>query len=89
MFCNHQILHNKWKNNEPVNQLFTDIKKANYSFRKGFSVIFCFFNTTFNFVLEYAIMKVQENQKELKLNWTHQFWSMLMMLIYWAKTYTL
>jgi hypothetical protein len=26
----------------------------------------------FNFVLEYAISKVQENQVGLKLNWTHQ-----------------
>jgi hypothetical protein len=32
----------------------------------------------FNFVLEYAIRKVQENQVELKLNGTHS-WLMLMM----------
>jgi hypothetical protein len=25
-----------------------------------------------NFALEYAIRKFQENQAELKLNWTHQ-----------------
>jgi hypothetical protein len=31
-----------------------------------------FIATAFNFALEYAIWKVQENQVELKLNETHQ-----------------
>jgi len=41
----------------------------------------------FNFVLEYTIMMVQVNQNGLKLNEHINFWFMLMMLIYWKRTY--
>jgi sorting nexin-29 len=35
----------------------------------------------FNFSLKYTIRRVQENWEGLKLNWTHQLWPMLMMLM--------
>jgi hypothetical protein len=39
----------------------------------------------FNFALGYAIRKIKENQKELKLNENISYWSMLMMLIHCIK----
>ena len=41
----------------------------------------------FNFALQYAIMKVRKNQDGLKLNGTHSFLFMLMMLTYWQEAY--
>jgi len=43
----------------------------------------------FNFVLEYAIRRVQVNQDSLKLMVHISFWLMLMMLMYWEEAYIL
>jgi len=43
----------------------------------------------FNFDLEYAIRRVQVNQDGFKLNDTHSFWFMLMVLIYWEEVHIL
>ena len=42
-----------------------------------------------NFDLEYAIRRVQVNQDGFKLNDTHSFWFMLMVLIYWEEVHIL
>jgi len=49
--------------------------------KKGHAVspLFC------NFSLEYAIRRVQINQGGFKLDATHQFCFMLLMIIYWAE----
>jgi len=38
----------------------------------------------FNFFLDYAIKRSQVNPDGLKINGTHKFWFMLMMLKYWV-----
>jgi len=43
----------------------------------------------FNSAVEYAIRRVQVNQDGLKLNGTHSFWLMPMILIYCEEAYIL
>jgi hypothetical protein len=43
----------------------------------------------FNFVLEYAIGRVQVNQDVWKLHGMYQILVLLMMLIYWEEAYIL
>jgi hypothetical protein len=59
-----------------------------FTIRNGLKYDDVLYTLLFNFTFEYAIRKFQVNQDGLKLNGTHQFWFMLMML-YWAKAYVL
>jgi hypothetical protein len=64
----------KWEYNETVHELFVDFKKAcdNFLVQNGLKQGNALSPLSFNFVLEYAIKKVQESQVGLKLNGTHQ-----------------
>ena len=68
-----------------VGKCLSDMFPIRYGLKQGDALS----PLVFNFAFVYATRRIQVIQDGLKLNGTHQFWFVLMILIYWEEAYIL